>query len=113
MKLPETVEKGIEKTGGVERIKKILAEREEMIKQVAKIHHALSDPIRMEILHALSMTPLCVCMLKEITGAQDSKLSYHLSVLKEAGLVADNRESNWRIYAITALGKKYITAGVV
>lgn len=74
----------------------------------SKIFHALSEPIRMKILSALSLRPLCVCVLTEITKMRYSKLSYHLSVLKEVGLVSSKEDGSWIIYSITTLGKRMI-----
>jgi len=37
-----------------------------------------------------------------------SKLSYHLSVLKECGLVSSKEDGNWIIYSITSPGKRMI-----
>lgn len=74
----------------------------------SKIFHALSEPIRMKILSALSLRPLCVCVLTEITKMKYSKLAYHLSVLKEVGLVSSKEDGRWIIYSITTLGKRMI-----
>lgn len=74
----------------------------------SKIFHALSEPVRMKILSALLVRPLCVCVLTEITKMRYSKLSYHLSVLKECGLVSSKEDGNWIIYSITILGKRMI-----
>jgi len=74
----------------------------------SRVFHALSEPIRMKILSALSLRPLCVCVLTEITKMKYSKLSYHLSILKERGLIASKEDGNWIIYSITASGKRMI-----
>lgn len=71
----------------------------------SKTFHALSEPVRLKILSALSIRPLCVCVLTELTKMKYSRLSYHLSILKRAKLVSCKEEGNWVIYSITTLGK--------
>jgi ArsR family transcriptional regulator len=43
---------------------------------------------------------LCVCELQERFGLAQSKASYHLRVLKEAGLVAEEVRGKWTFYAV-------------
>jgi ArsR family transcriptional regulator len=68
--------------------------------------HALSDPVRITILHLLAVQPLCVCVIKECIGIADSKLSYHLTIMKKADLIEGKQEGNWIIYHLTDLGMK-------
>lgn len=82
--------------------------KDRVFEDKSRIFHALSEPVRMKILNALSVRPLCVCVLTEITKMKYSKLSYHLSVLKEVGLVSSKEDGSWIIYSITALGKGMI-----
>lgn len=56
----------------------------------------------------LSFQPLCVCVIKEVLGIADSKLSYHLGVLKKAGLITGESEANWIIYSLTEAGRTCI-----
>jgi ArsR family transcriptional regulator len=74
----------------------------------SKIFHALSEPIRMKILSVLSLRPLCVCVLTEITKMKYSKLSYHLSILKENNLITCKEDGNWLIYRLTPFGKRMV-----
>lgn len=62
--------------------------------------HALSDPTRLEIIELLRHGERCVCELVDALGAAQSRLSFHLRVLKEAGLVADRREGRWVYYTL-------------
>jgi DNA-binding transcriptional ArsR family regulator len=80
---------------------------EERIEKCSRIYGALSDRLRLRILCILSVQPLCVCVIKEIVDIPDSKLSYHLSILKDAGLVESKRDGNWIMYNLTEMGKKY------
>lgn len=62
--------------------------------------HALSDPIRLRVLELLRSQELCVCELCEQLGTTQSKLSFHLKTLKEAGLVRSRQEGRWIYYSL-------------
>jgi ArsR family transcriptional regulator, arsenate/arsenite/antimonite-responsive transcriptional repressor len=64
------------------------------------LFHALSDPTRLEILHRLRFGERCVCDLTDALEAAQSRLSFHLRVLREAGLVSDRREGRWMYYTL-------------
>lgn len=64
------------------------------------LFHALSDATRLSILEMLRDGERCVCELQDELDAAQSRLSFHLRVLKEAGLVTDRREGRWAYYAI-------------
>ena len=64
------------------------------------LFHALSDETRLAILRMLRGGELCVCELQDELGAAQSRLSFHLRVLKDAGLVSDRREGRWSYYRI-------------
>ena len=64
------------------------------------LFHALSDATRLGILDMLRDGERCVCDLQDGLDAAQSRLSFHLRVLKEAGLVADRREGRWAYYRI-------------
>ena len=106
MEVPDEMKEWVDE-GGMERALSTLPDDRVLI-EIGKIHTALSDPIRLKILHLLSHHPLCVCLMKRALDISDSKLSYHLSVLKEAGLISGERRKNWRIYSITEKGLKYL-----
>jgi ArsR family transcriptional regulator len=62
--------------------------------------HALSEPTRLEIVVLLSHGERCVCELQDALAAAQSRLSFHLGVLKDAGVVTDRREGRWVYYAL-------------
>lgn len=62
--------------------------------------HALSDETRLRILERLSAGERCVCELVAAVGGGQSRLSFHLKTLKQAGLVRDRREGRWMYYSI-------------
>ena len=64
------------------------------------LFHALSDATRLAILEMLRGGERCVCDLQDDLDAGQSKLSFHLKVLKDAGLVSDRREGRWSYYTI-------------
>ena len=68
--------------------------------RAAQLFHALSDETRLGILEMLRGGEQCVCDLQDGLDAAQSRLSFHLRVLKEAGLVVDRREGRWSYYSI-------------
>lgn len=69
--------------------------------RLAAIAHALSDETRLGILAQLRDGERCVCDLTAELDAAQSRLSFHLRVLREAGLVVDRREGRWAFYRIS------------
>ena len=68
--------------------------------QAAKLFHALSDDTRLAVIEMLEGGERCVCDLQAELGAAQSRLSFHLKVLKEAGFVIDRREGRWVHYSL-------------
>lgn len=64
------------------------------------LFHALSDTTRLSIIEMLRGGERCVCELQDELEAAQSRLSFHLKVLREAGLVTDRREGRWAYYSI-------------
>jgi len=62
--------------------------------------HALSDPTRLQLLQLLRGGERCVCELTDALEAGQSRLSFHLRTLKQAGLVQDRREGRWVYYRL-------------
>jgi ArsR family transcriptional regulator, arsenate/arsenite/antimonite-responsive transcriptional repressor len=62
--------------------------------------HALSDPLRIQVLELIRFQELCVCDLCNSLGVTQSKLSFHLKTLKEAGLVRSRQEGRWIYYTL-------------
>jgi ArsR family transcriptional regulator len=81
---------------------------------------ALSDPIRVRMLGMMAEgrsccdlpdrgvpvdsgeedLGICVCEFEEYFGMGQSKVSYHVGKLKEAGLVREERRGKWSFYAL-------------
>jgi ArsR family transcriptional regulator len=68
--------------------------------RAVRLFHALSDETRLAALALLRGGERCVCELQVALRAQQSRLSFHLRVLRDAGLVTDRREGRWSYYAV-------------
>lgn len=64
----------------------------------AQLFHALSDETRVAIVQKLRDGERCVCELTDQLDAAQSRLSFHLKVLRDAGLVDCRREGRWAYY---------------
>ena len=62
---------------------------------------ALADPTRVRILSALRRGELCVCDLCSATAESQPKVSRHMALLRESGLVSDRREGKWVYYRLS------------
>jgi ArsR family transcriptional regulator len=61
---------------------------------------ALADPTRLAILQVLSAAPRCVCDVNDAVPVATNVLSYHLKVLRDAGLVSATRRGRWVDYRL-------------
>jgi len=57
----------------------------------ARVIKAMAHPTRLFIIDQLAKSERCVCELTDMIGADISTVSRHLSVMKEAGLVEDDK----------------------
>jgi ArsR family transcriptional regulator len=73
-------------------------------KRTPLLFYALSDPTRLELMKRLKGGAKCVCELTDAMQAGQSRLSFHLRVLKRAGLVRDRREGRWKYYSVNKEG---------
>ena len=72
----------------------------------------VADPSRWSVLRALSAGPRCVCDLQAHTPVAANLLSYHLKVLREAGLVSAARRGRWIDYALADDAQARVTAAL-
>jgi ArsR family transcriptional regulator len=72
------------------------------VDQARLLLKALADPLRLQVIEALAGGERCVCELTDDLGLPQSKLSFHLKVLKEAGLLVDRQEGRWVYYSLQA-----------
>jgi ArsR family transcriptional regulator, arsenate/arsenite/antimonite-responsive transcriptional repressor len=61
---------------------------------------ALSEEIRIRIVLLLIDREACVCELMEVFGMAQSKLSHHLLMLRDAGILQDEKRVKWNYYRI-------------
>ena len=91
---------------------------EEAVDRLVALGRALSDPIRVRMLTMMadgrgccdfsgSGVPadegdegICVCEFEEVFGMGQSKISYHMRKLKDAGLVREERRGKWSFYSL-------------
>ena len=66
----------------------------------AKIARALAHPSRLLLMDALRDGEMCVCDLTELVGSDQSTVSKHLAILKEAGLVSVRKERSMSFHAL-------------
>jgi ArsR family transcriptional regulator len=92
--------------------------RDEGVERLVALGRALSDPIRVRMLSMMaegrgccdfsdSGVPaadgdegICVCEFEEVFSMGQSKVSYHMKKLKDAGLVREERRGKWAFYSL-------------
>lgn len=68
---------------------------------IVAILSALAEPTRLEAMRLLADgSEHCVCELMHKLDASQSRMSRHMQVLKQAGLVVDRRDAQWVRYRI-------------
>ncbi len=68
------------------------------MRELTSIFKALSDETRLRILKLLEKGELCVCDIVAALDQVQPKISFHLSALKDAGLVRDRKDGKWIHY---------------
>ena len=103
VELPKEVSEAIAECGGLNQL--LSAIKPEELKAETTLHKILSDKTRLAILKAIRHCDMCPCVLKVLLKISDSRLSYHLNILEEAGLINSYKKKNWKIYSITKKGR--------
>jgi len=75
-------------------------ERKAILGARANVLKAMAHPTRLFIIEELEREERCVCDLTEQIGADVSTVSKHLSVLKQAGIVIDDKRGNQVFYRL-------------
>jgi ArsR family transcriptional regulator len=65
------------------------------------IFKALSEENRLRILLMLMQRPLCVCEIHEVLHIALSTISAHLKLMKNTGLIKDEKDGRWVIYRLS------------
>ncbi|MGC9435927.1 MAG: ArsR/SmtB family transcription factor [Methanomicrobiales archaeon] len=103
--IPDEIACSLESCGGIAGLREQLP-AEGDLEQRSRELRACADPIRLKILAMLFRGPLCVCVIRAVLDIADSKLSYHLSVLKKVGFITGEQQGNWIIYRLTDRGRE-------
>jgi ArsR family transcriptional regulator len=80
--------------------------------RTARLFHALADETRLGILGQLVQGERCVCELTGPLDAAQSRLSFHLKTMKDAGVLESRKEGRWVYYRINPEALEAITAVV-
>lgn len=70
------------------------------MRELSNIFKALSDETRLRILKLLEHGELCVCDIVAALNMIQPKVSFHLGILKNAGLIKDRKQGKWIHYRI-------------
>ncbi len=68
----------------------------------------LNNPIRFKIIYYLSQSPLPVCILTYLTGAEQTAVSHHLAILRKHGVIDVRIAGKYRIYYLKDEGLKHL-----
>ncbi|MEW6110312.1 MAG: metalloregulator ArsR/SmtB family transcription factor [Nitrospirota bacterium] len=85
------------------------------MQELLNIFKALSDETRLRILKLLEHGELCVCDIVAALGMIQPKVSFHLGVLQDAGLVKSRKQGKWIHYRIddSDIFKRFLVLSVL
>lgn len=75
-------------------------QRKNHLQARARVLKSLAHPTRLFIVEELDKEERCVCDLTAMIGADVSTVSKHLSVLRQAGIVLDDKRGNQVFYRL-------------
>lgn len=78
----------------------VTGERELPLEDAVALLIAAADPHRLALLRTLAGGRQCVCELQRQVPLPGNRLSYHLKVLREAGLIFGTKRGRWIDYAL-------------
>jgi len=67
---------------------------------IVTLFKALADETRLRVLKLLGRGELCVCEIAAALGMEQPRLSFHLRILKKAGIIIDRRQERWIVYRL-------------
>src|SRR5512144_2636959 len=70
------------------------------MEELVSIFKALSDETRLRVIKLLEEGELCVCDITAALDMSQPKVSFHLSTLKDAGLIKDRKQGKWIHYSL-------------
>ncbi len=80
---------------------------------LAGLFHALSDETRLCLVALLRDGERCVCELTDALETGQSRLSFHLRILREAGVVQDRRDGRWVHYSLVPGALEGLEEGIL
>jgi len=80
--------------------RKTFESRKKLYEARARVIKAMAHPTRLFIVEELSEGERCVCDLTDMVGADVSTVSKHLSVLRNAGIVEDDKRGTQVFYSL-------------
>jgi ArsR family transcriptional regulator, arsenate/arsenite/antimonite-responsive transcriptional repressor len=88
---------------------------EDPMENLARIFKALSDKTRLRIVKLLEHGELCVCDIGAALGMIQPKVSFHLSALKNSGLLKDRKVGKWVHYSLdeSEIFKRFLVFSVL
>ena len=123
----EVVEENGARAGGGDAIPR------ERVEPIVALGRTLSDPIRVRMLGMMAAAAsgrgccdlpdlgvpaedgdagICVCEFEDRFGMGQSKVSYHMRKLKEAGLVREEKRGRWSFYSLDAEASRELLGGL-
>ena len=81
-------------------------------KELLELFKALGDETRLAIVQMLLGKELCVCDVLDAFDMSQPTISHHLKILRQAGVVQDERQGKWIYYSLNPAAFKLL-AGVV
>ena len=81
---------------------------------ILPIFKALSDETRLRILALLKESELCVCDIAETLKMSQQNISFHLGMLREAGLIKDKKSGRWIHYSLddSDIFRRFLLLGI-
>lgn len=67
---------------------------------LVSLFKSLADPTRLRVLKLLGRGELCVCEIAAALAIEQPRLSFHLRILKQAGVVSVRRQERWILYRL-------------
>lgn len=77
-----------------------MTKKADKAERLDKLFGALADESRLRVIKLLEGGELCVCQITAALEMSQPKASFHLKVLREAGLIAHRKAGRWGHYRL-------------
>lgn len=84
----------------MKNVSEMLSPADPSCRSYAASFKALADPLRLCIIDVLQEQEFCVCDLCDRLSIAQSKISFHLKVLKNAGILRSRQQGKWMYYSL-------------